>query len=94
MVGCQLRAGAMRQAKRNEGGRGLRRRSGWSWVAKDQNRLRLKGQYQRGQLVVGSLNRGARQVVRSIGLLLTFGLEPLVRLKCTINIGHLATFAV
>jgi len=27
-------------------------------------------------------------------LLLTFGLEPLVRLKCTINIGHLATFAV
>jgi hypothetical protein len=42
----------------------------------------------------GSLNRGARQVVRSIGLLLAFGPEPLGRLKCTINNGHLATFAV
>ena len=51
MDGCQLRAGAMRQAKRNEGGRGLRRRSGWSWVAKDQNRLRLKGECPRGRPV-------------------------------------------
>ena len=41
----------MRQAKLNEGGRGLRRRSDWSWVAKDQNRLRLKGQYQHGRPV-------------------------------------------